>query len=117
MKLDGLLDEFQAALGDILAGAGQEAATTPNRSQVRRRVRRPKQSQFEAMRLKPFVVSSLCQNREKQSHCDELALQSVGYGNFRSVFRQVNTDGANLYIADLEGLGRRANKAKQSQGT
>ena len=28
-KLDGLLDEFQATVGDILAGAGQNAATSP----------------------------------------------------------------------------------------
>ena len=28
-KVDGLLDEFQATVGDILAGAGQNAATSP----------------------------------------------------------------------------------------
>ena len=102
-KLDGLLDEYGATVGDILAAAGQEAAIEPKPG-VGRRVRRPKQSQFKAIGLKPLVVSNLCQNRKKPSHGDELALESVGYLDFRPVFRKVATDEAMLYIADLGGL-------------
>ncbi len=66
------------------------------------RVRRPKQSQSKAKRLKQLAIRNLSKNREKQSHGDELAFKSVDYGDFRPVFRQVATDGSILYIADLE---------------
>jgi len=72
---------------------------------------------IEAERLKLHAVSNLSQNREKQSHDDELSFKSVDYGDFRPVFRKVAINRMMLYIADLGGHGWEANKAKQSQGT
>ncbi len=71
---------------------------------------------IEATMVKPLVVSSLSEILEERSHGDELVIKSVGYGDFRPVFRKVSTDMTSFYIADSSGHGWvGGNKAKQSQ--
>jgi len=67
--------------------------------------------------VKPLVVSSLSEILDERSHGDELVIKSVGYGDFRPVFRKVSTDMTGFYIADSSGHGwvGGGNKAEQSQ--
>jgi hypothetical protein len=64
----------------------------------------------EASEVKSLAVSNLFQILGKRSHDDELAFKSDGYGDFRPVFREVATNGAPRFIANL--LGGRPKTAK-----